>query len=151
MNKKTTQIIVACVILICIAAAGIAIWRYNSMPVINTLSIEKIEVWTYPSFSYELTDEEIDEFLDIYYDSEYFGRTDGGTTPSHGVRIYYKSGKILSISDAQSTKFEIQYRYRPSGISYIDISYNYINTHKFDNPALLDFIKQLEKTHGEKQ
>lgn len=144
MNKKTTQIIVTCVILICIAAAGTAIWLYTSLPIINLLQVEKIEVWTYPSFSYELTDEEIDEFMDIYYDSEYLGRTDGGTTPLHGVRVHYKSGKILSISDAQSTKFEIQYRH--SGISY-----NYINTHKFDSPALLDFIKQLEKTHGEKQ
>ena len=151
MNKKTTQIIVTCAILICIAAAGIAIWLYTSLPYINLSEIEKIEVWTYPSFSYELTEDEIYVFSDIYYDSEYLGKRDGGTTPSHGVRIYYKSGKILSISDAQSTKFQIQYRYRPSGISYIDISYNYINTHKFDSPALLDFIKQLEKTHGEKQ
>ena len=145
MNKKTTQIIIACGILVCIAAAGVAFWRYNSKPVINMLAVEKIEVWAYPSFSYELTDEEIDEFLDIYYDSEYLGRTDGGTTPLYGVRVHYKSGKILSIFDAQGTKFEIQYSYH--GISY----YNYINTHKFDSPALLDFIKQLEKAHGEKQ
>lgn len=145
MNKKTTQIIIACGILVCLAAAGVAFWRYNSLPVINTLWVEKIEVWTYPSFSYELTDEEIDEFLDIYSDSEYLGRTDGGTTPLYGVRVHYKSGKILSISDAQSTKFELQYSYH--GISY----YNYINTHKFDSPALLDFIKQLEKAHGDKQ
>ncbi|MBO7161363.1 MAG: hypothetical protein J6W15_00975, partial [Clostridia bacterium] len=67
MNKKTTQIIIACGILACLAAAGVAFWRYNSKPVINMLAVEKIEVWTYPSFSYELTDEEIDEFLDIYY------------------------------------------------------------------------------------
>ena len=149
MNKKTTHIIVACGILVCIAAAGVAFWRYNSKPVINMLAVEKIEVWTYPSFSYDLTEDEIYEFLDIYYDSEYLGRTDGGTTPLHGVRVHYKSGKILSISDAQGTKFEIQYRH----ISYNYINYinNYINTHKIDSPALLDFIKQLEKTHGEKQ
>ena len=86
MNKKTTQIIVACVILICIAAAGTAIWLYTSLPYINLSEIEKIEVWTYPSFSYELTDEEIDEFMDIYYDSEYLGKRDGGLVRyrSHG-------------------------------------------------------------------
>lgn len=140
MNKKTTQIIVTCVILICIAAVGIAIWRYNSMPVINTLSIEKIEVWTYPSFSYELTEDEINVFSDIYYDSEYLGKRDGGTTPLHGVIIYYKNGESLSIHDAQSTVFEL----RHSGDSSL-------KTHKIDSPALLDFIKQLEKNHGEKQ
>ena len=140
MNKKTTQIIVACGILVCIAAAGIAIWLYTSLPYINLSEIEKIEVWTYPSFSYELTDEEIDEFIDIYYDSEYLGKRDGGTTPLYGVRIYYKNGESLSIHDAQSTVFEL----RHSGDSSL-------KTHKIDSPALLDFIKQLEKTHGEKQ
>lgn len=124
--------------------SGTAIWLYTSLPIINLSEIEKIEVWTYPSFSYELTEDEINVFSDIYYDSEYLGKRDGGTTPSHGVRIYYKNGESLSIHDAQSTKFEIQYRH--SGISY-----NYINTHKINSPALLDFIKQLEKTHGEKQ
>jgi hypothetical protein len=142
MNKKTTQIIVACGILVCIAAAGVAFWRYNSKPVINMLAVEKIEVWTYPSFSYELTDEEIDEFLDIYYDSEYLGRTDGGTTPLHGVCIYYKNGESLSIHDAQSTVFELEYSDRRD---------DGVKTHKIDSPALLDFIKQLEKTHSEKQ
>jgi hypothetical protein len=140
MNKKTTQIIVTCVILICIAAAGIAIWRYNSMPYINLSEIEKIEVWTYPSFSYELTEDEIYVFSNIYYDSEYLGKRDGGTTPLHGVIIYYKNGESLSIHDAQSTVFEL----RHSGDSSL-------KTHKFNSPALLDFIKQLEKTHGEKQ
>ena len=142
MNKKTTQIIVTCVILICIAAAGTAIWLYTSLPYINLSEIEKIEVWTYPSFSYELTDEEINVFSDIYYDSEYLGKRDGGTTPSHGVRIYYKNGESLSIHDAQSTVFELQYSDRRD---------DGVKTHKFDSPALLDFIKQLEKTHGEKQ
>lgn len=140
MNKKTTQIIVTCVILICIAAAGTAIWLYTSLPIINLSEIEKIEVWTYPSFSYELTEDEINVFSDIYYDSEYLGKRDGGTTPSHGVRIYYKNGESLSIHDAQSTVFEL----RHSGDSSL-------KTHKIDSPALLDFINQLEKTHGEKQ
>lgn len=142
MNKKTTQIIVTCVILICIAAAGTAIWLYTSLPYINLSEIEKIEVWTYPSFSYELTEDEINVFSDIYYDSEYLGKRDGGTTPSHGVRIYYKNGESLSIHDAQSTVFELQYSDRRD---------DGVKTHKIDSPALLDFIKQLEKTHGEKQ
>lgn len=140
MNKKTTQIIVACVILICLAAAGVAFWLYTSLPYINLSEIEKIEVWTYPSFAYELTEDEIYVFSDIYYDSEYLGKRDGGTTPSHGVRIYYKNGESLSIHDAQSTVFEL----RHSGDSSL-------KTHKIDSPALLDFIKLLEKTHGEKQ
>lgn len=140
--KKTTLLIIACGILICLAAAGIAIRLNNSIPVINTVLIEKIEVWTYPSFSYELTDEEIDEFLDIYYNSEYLGRTDGGTTPLHGVIIYYKNGESLSIHDAQSTVFELQYSDRRD---------DGVKTHKIDSPALLNFIKQIEETHGEKQ
>ena len=143
--KKRTLLIIVCGILICLAAAGIVIRLNNSIPVINTVLIEKIEVWTYPSFSYELTDEEIDEFLDIYYNSEYLGRTDGGTTPLYGVRVHYKSGETISIFDAQSTRFEIQYSFY--GMSFFSNS----NTHKIDSPALLDFIKQLEKTHGEKQ
>lgn len=138
--KKTTLLIIVCGILICLAVAGIAIRLNNSIPVINTVLIEKIEVWTYPSFSYELTDEEIDEFLDIYYNSEYLGRTDGGTTPLYGIRVHYKSGKTLSIFDAQSTVFEL----RHSGDSSL-------KTHKIDSPALLNFIKQIEETHGEKQ
>lgn len=142
MNKKTTQIIVACGILVCIAAAGIAIWLYTSLPYINLSEIEKIEVWTYPSFSYELTEDEIYVFSDIYYDSEYLGKRDGGTTPLHGVRIYYKNGESLDIIDAQSTVFELQYSDRRD---------DGVKTHKIDSPALLDFIKQLEKTHGEKQ
>ena len=142
MNKKTTQIIVTCAILICIAAAGIAIWLYTSLPYINLSEIEKIEVWTYPSFSYELTEDEIYVFSDIYYDSEYLGKRDGGTTPSHGVIIYYKNGVSLSIHDAQSTVFELQYSDRRD---------DGVKTHKIDSPALLDFIKQLEKSHGEKQ
>ena len=142
MNKKTTQIIVTCVILICIAAAGTAIWLYTSLPYINLSEIEKIEVWTYPSFSYELTEDEIYVFSDIYYDSEYLGKRDGGTTPSHGVCIYYKNGESLSIHDAQSTVFELEYSDRRD---------DGVKTHKIDSPALLDFIKQLEKTYGEKQ
>ena len=143
--KKTTLLIIACGILICLAAIGIVIRLNNSIPVINTVLIEKIEVWTYPSFSYELTNEEIDEFLDIYYNSEYLGRTDGGTTPLYGVRVHYKSGETISIFDAQSTKFEIQYSFH--GLSFFSNS----NTHKIDSPALLNFIKQIEETHSEKQ
>lgn len=140
--KKRTLLIIACGILICLAATGIVIRLNNSIPVINTVLIEKIEVWTYPSFSYELTDEEIDEFLDIYYNSEYLGRTDGGTTPLYGVRIYYKNGESLSIHDAQSTVFELQYSDRRD---------DGVKTHKIDSPALLNFIKQIEETHSEKQ
>ena len=141
MNKKNTQTVVICIIAVCFIAAVTAILLKNSLPYINLSEIEKIEVWTYPSFSYELTEDEIYVFSDIYYDSEYLGKRDGGTTPSHGVIIYYKNGESLSIHDAQSTVFELQYSDRRD---------DGVKTHKIDSPALLDFIKQLEKNHGEK-
>ena len=121
--KKFLTLLIPIVILLSLSACD------RSFQHIEIDEVKSITVWTLEDSgahkSHELTQDEIENFLELYNASTYVGKATGeGCTPQYGAAITLKNDDQLFVNEFCGNKADIE-----AGKSYIN------------NKELLEFIK----------
>lgn len=108
----------------------------NRIERIEETQVEKIIVWVYDcgQKEYEMTSDDTKNFIELYNSSKYEGKGTGeGGTAEFGIRVYFRDGTYLLISDFSGfRKFEVTLR-NAEGVRR---AWYYISSEKFSEFAL---------------
>jgi hypothetical protein len=130
-NKIQGGISIALIAIACLYL----LYNWSHLTYIQTSRVERIDICR--------TKEETDTFIKLFNEAEYVGLSNGeGGTPRYEIKVYYRDGSVLRISEFGSVKakFEVSLGI---GDGYFGIA------HYFKSDELEAFIEEVFVNHGE--
>ena len=134
MKKQRIAFIVSALFIVILCVSLFA--ACQKIERIEENQVEKIVVWVYDygEKEYEMTSDDTKKFIELYNSSKYGGEGTGeGCTPEFGIRVYFRDGTYLLVSDfCGFRKFEVSLR-NADGVQQ---AWYYISSEEFSEFAL---------------